>query len=363
MPPNPEPAAPPKWAFRGDNLKHDLAGLPPPPPWRQTAPDAQRELASKFYVPEGSKIVEMVNAALLLRRPLLVTGKPGTGKSTLAAAVAEELGLGDPLVWSITTKTTLESGLYQYDAIARLNAATLLRQRRELERARAGEGGPGAAAQHEQEEADVLDVGRYLRLGPLGTAMLPAGEELPPGGRVAGGPRVLLIDEIDKSDIDLPNDLLHVFERCRFEIPELARLPDKHKAARVWTADRGRKARVERGEVVCDQIPLVIMTSNGERDFPPAFLRRCLRLDLKQPTEAELLAIVRARFDPATADSQEVRALVAHYYGLREGSPAAPRQRELAVDQLLNAVRLLQLGVDLEPIENELFRSLTEQAQ
>src|SRR5262249_24910117 len=120
---------------------------------------------------------ELVNAAMVLRRPLLMTGKPGNGKSTLAYAVAWELNLGPVLRWPITTRATLQEALYRYDAVERLRDASMA--------------GAGSAPQ----------IGDYIRLGPLGTALIPAQR-----------PRVLLIDEIDKSDIDLPNDLLNVLE-------------------------------------------------------------------------------------------------------------------------------------------------------
>ena len=110
------------------------------------------------------------------------------------------------------------------------------------------------------------DIGRHVRLGPLGTALLPYEK-----------PRVLLIDEIDKSDFDLPNDLLNVFEEGEFEIEELTRLPDETGAVPVMTSDPDAHVEVHRGRVRCRAFPFVVLTSNGEREFPPAFLRRCLR--------------------------------------------------------------------------------------
>jgi MoxR-like ATPase len=175
----------------------------------------------------------VVNAAIVLRRPLLVTGKPGTGKSTLAYAIAWELNLGPVLRWSITTSATLRDGLYRYDALERLRDASL----------------PGSKVQ----------IGDYIRLGPLGTAFIPADR-----------PRVLLIDEIDKSDIDLPNDLLHIFEEGEFEIPELARTADASEATFVLPGDGRGWVPVNQGTVRCRQFPIVIMTSNNERDFPPS---------------------------------------------------------------------------------------------
>jgi MoxR-like ATPase len=331
--------------------------LPPPPGWRDNSLQAREEQGKNFQLAPGARAVALVNAALLLRRPLLVTGRPGTGKSTLARAVAERLDMGPMLEWSITTRTTLQDGLYQYDAIARLNAASILRQEMEIR----GREGKGKMTDAELEEA--LKIGRFIRLGPLGTALACPIPVKRPGGLEAKRPRVLLIDEIDKGDIDLPNDLLHVFEKGEFEIKELSRLVDAtaKKSDRVTVgAIDPRTVDIVDGWVHCEAFPLVVMTSNGEREFPPAFLRRCLRLKMEPPNSDALKRIVKARISYEANREGDVAALIERFLSLRDGSRENPQPRELAVDQLLNAVYLLLANLDIEPIRDDhLFQSLT----
>jgi MoxR-like ATPase len=300
--------------FTGASEPHDgLERLPSPPPWRVFATDTKMIPPARESAAEGDvglalgrkfrcspELREAVNTALYLRRPLLVTGKPGNGKSSLILAVAWELRLGLVLRWPITSKSTVKDGLYLYDAMGRLE---------ELKRS--------------GEPEDDSDIGRFIELGPLGTALLPS-----------NWPRALLIDEIDKSDLDLPNDLLNIFEEGEYSIAELARARLQRSEdgvfVRTW---RGRgEERIKYGHVRCRHFPFVVMTSNREREFPPAFLRRCVRITIAEPDETTLGEIVESHFDEATKG--KAKDLIAQFFQNR-------RDNELATDQLLNAVYLI----------------------
>ncbi|WP_327369819.1 AAA family ATPase [Streptomyces sp. NBC_01217] len=316
---------PSEWLiYRGAGEPHEgIEQLPPPPPWRdfagRGAPDpdeqggdgsADRRLGAHRHIAElhrpGAEELEMINAALYLRRPLLVTGSPGAGKSTLAHSVAHELGLGRVLRWPIVSRSALQDGLYHYDAIARLQDVQIA-----AHSAAAGASGAGSAE----------SIGSYIRLGPLGTALLPSDR-----------PRVLLIDELDKSDIDLPNDLLNVLEEGEFAIPELERMADRlpDGVAEVLDDD-GNKVRVRGGRVQCRSFPFVVLTSNGERDFPAPLMRRCIHLELGRPDHQRLATFVRAHLGDEAARSGD--DLIAHFL-------ERSRSELLATDQLLNAIYL-----------------------
>jgi MoxR-like ATPase len=324
----PQFEAPDWWVYRGTGRPlHDIdlaEILPAPPPWRDfkggplPEPDAPpdddgeagRRLGSAYQLHQrhvDPHELDMVNAALYLRRPLLVTGKPGTGKSSLAYRIARELGLGRVLRWPITSHVSLTSGLYAYDAIGRAQASATR---------------PAAAEANGSAEPPIGD---FIRLGPLGTAFLPS--KLP---------RVLLIDELDKSEADLPNDLLSLFEDGEFVMPELARVRTRTPQVTVHTADPNRTAEVAEGRIGCRAFPVVVLTSNGEREFPPAFLRRCLQLEIQDPNVDQLAAMIANHLlDP---DGVHRDRLVAEF---------AAKARELGglpADRLLDAVYLATSG-------------------
>ena len=279
------------------------------------------------------KVIDAVNAALYLRRPLLVTGRPGSGKTSLAYAIAYQLKLAPVLLWSITARTTLQDGLYQYDAIARLQDAQLQEKEQKPN------------TNERNKKSGYKDIGQYIRLGPVGTAFVPSQY-----------PRVLLIDEIDKSDINLPNDLLNLFEEGEFNIPELVRLSRQgDKTQTVESAD-GIDITINEGKVQCCAFPLVIMTNNGERDFPPAFLRRCLRIRMPDPEKNDLIEIVKSHLDDEKI-YQSCRELIEKSI---DAFMEEQEQQEgnLATDQLLNNVYLITNEVK-DDLKEILFKPLT----
>jgi MoxR-like ATPase len=333
------------WIYRGTGRPLDgELRLPDPPPWRSftgTLPDDDDEadlISAESGVAQAASSarrlgrhrqamtyraddqeVNLVNLALYLRRPLLVTGQPGVGKSTLVYSVAYELKLGPVLRWPITSRSTLLDGLYQYDAVGRLQEVSLQR-----EAARAPDPEPAGPT----EPKAPVDIGAYVRLGPLGTALLPRRK-----------PRAVLIDEIDKSDIDLPNDLLNLFEEGEFVIPELARL--RQTEVEVKTADFGGTAKLLGGRVRCHDFPFVVLTSNNERDFPQPFLRRCIRLEIAPPGKAKLARMVAAHLEPTTEKEAKMREeLIADFLKKQQEDGAV-----LANDQLLNALQMAAAGL------------------
>lgn len=322
------------------------------PPWRRFS---ARQNVEKQEVPSPRKMDEdqantgrrylssateakLIDAALVLRRPLLVTGQAGFGKTSLAYSVAWQLGLGNVLRWGVTSRSTLKESLYHYDAIARLHDASL----------------------NEKGLADSsLSFGDYITLGPLGTALLPTESS-------TYFPRVLLIDEIDKSDADLPSDLLHVLEEGAFTIPEIGRLPNSHKkdSINVNTVDSilPKVSVPSNGRIRCSDFPLIIMTSNGDRDFPPAFLRRCLQLTITRPTKAKLESIITAHLGLEARQDPDVAKLLERFDSERDDQQAL-----LAVDQLLNAIYLARSDAAVSPLDHEeiltsVFRSLSDSA-
>jgi MoxR-like ATPase len=190
------------------------------------------EGTSNYVATDDLKVA--VNAAVLLRRPLLVKGEPGTGKTVLAHEIAKAIGA--PLIeWNVKSTTKAQQGLYEYDAVARLRDGQLGDER-------------------------VHDISNYIRRGKLWEAF--TAPELP----------VLLIDEIDKADIEFPNDLLQELDRMSFDVYET-------------------RERVEAKER-----PIVIITSNNEKELPDAFLRRCFFHYIKFPDRETMQAIIDVHF-------------------------------------------------------------------
>ncbi|WP_103255929.1 AAA family ATPase [Tabrizicola aquatica] len=222
-----------------------------------------------------------VNAAVTLQRPLLVKGEPGTGKTELARQVAEGLGL--PLIeWHVKSTTKAQQGLYEYDAVSRLRDSQLGDKR-------------------------VNDVANYIRKGKLWQAF------------EAEARVVLLIDEIDKADIEFPNDLLQELDRMEFH---------------VYETGQTVKARHR---------PVVIITSNNEKELPDAFLRRCFFHYIRFPDPETLAAIVRVHF-PDIKD-QLLAAALTRFFEIRE---VPGLKKKPSTSEVLDWLRLL-LAEDLAP--------------
>ncbi len=222
-----------------------------------------------------------VNAAVTLERPLLVKGEPGTGKTELARQVATSLGL--PIIeWHIKSTTRAQQGLYEYDAVSRLRDSQLGEER-------------------------VHDVANYIKRGKLWQAF------------EAEGKSVLLIDEIDKADIEFPNDLLQELDRMEFF---------------VYETGQTVRARTR---------PIVIITSNNEKELPDAFLRRCFFHYIRFPDIETMKAIVEVHF-PGIKQQLLTTALT-QFYEIREQQGL---KKKPSTSEVLDWLKLL-LAEDLEP--------------
>lgn len=238
------------------------------------------------YIPSKG-LINAVNVSISLGQPLLLTGEPGTGKSHLAYSIAHELDLGKPLVFRTKTTSTSRDLFYTYDALSHFRSV-----------------------QTKQDH----DINTFIREGALGAAIK------------SGSRKVVLIDEIDKAPRDLPNDILNEIESLSYEVAETGAFFEAKNQNR----------------------PIVIMTSNSEKNLPDAFLRRCIFYHLPFPSSQELFAILNARLSSNFFNSEELEKLVQHFLALRT---KYIKRKKPATAELLSWLQIME-QLEFKNLEN-----------
>lgn len=293
----------------------------------KNVPNKKKIRYSTYFIDED--LVDAVNSAIVTGRPLLLKGAPGCGKTKLAAAVAAYFHKDDFLnnyfEWHVKSRSKAKDGAYSFDHINRLRDATVAKTDKETEK--------------------VKNPKNYVSLGPMGYSFRAAPKT---------GKTILLIDEIDKGDIDFPNDLLLELDEMRFAITEL----DENE--KYIEADEGNS-------------PLVIITSNDERELPPAFLRRCLYYKIPAFEGSLLKKIAQSKlkqyydvyktkdYDPVTMSNDNVDAVIEKFLKVRDSATGikTPSTSELLDWFQLIVYRLNVKKEDIDKvIESELLRKL-----
>lgn len=218
-----------------------------------TRPNFLQFTGTRNYL-ASAELRDAVNVAIALEKPLLIKGEPGTGKTRLAEAIAEDLGM-PLLIWNVKSTSKARDGLYVYDTVQRLNDARF-------------------------GDRDIRDIRQYIKLGPMGQSFK------------AERRQVLLIDEIDKADLEFPNDLLHELDRMSFHIDETGE------------------------NVSARERPVVVISSNNEKELPDAFLRRCVFHYIAFPTQEMMAEIIRVHHP--NVEDELLRQVLLAFYWLRE---------------------------------------------
>lgn len=250
--------------------------------------DNRKKFAGSADYVATKELMNAVNVSIALQKPLLIKGEPGTGKTMLAESISQALGM-DLLIWNIKSTTKAQEGLYVYDTVQRLYDSQF------------GEG-------------DVSDISQYIKMGKLGEAF------------TADQQVVLLIDEIDKADLEFPNDLLWELDKMEFYINETKET--------IRTKSR----------------PIVIITSNAEKELPDAFLRRCIFHYIEFPDRDKMEEIVRVHFDDI--DRKLLDQAMEAFYKIRDMRDI---QKKPSTSELLDWLQALMLsGIEVEQIVKEI---------